>query len=199
EVLRREIQLAEGDDEIAALQFRLGQTLQGQLGDRKGAVEVYREILSTQPTHGATLAALEDMFHAGHLQMEIGQVVEPLYEAAGEYHKLHSIHEVTLAKLSGADRSAMYQRLAELAEGKLYDQPKAFHWWSEALVEDPRWDRAVEESERLAGETGDWDHQVAAYARALERTSDKEIKKLTLLRMARIHEFELRDAAKAVE
>src|SRR4029078_2779257 len=55
EVLRREIQLAEGDDEIAALQFRLGQTLEDQLGDRKGAVEVYREILSTQPTHGATL------------------------------------------------------------------------------------------------------------------------------------------------
>jgi golgin subfamily B member 1 len=199
EVLRREIQLAEADDEIAALQFRLGQTLQDQLGDRKGAVEVYREILSGQPTHGATLAALEDMFHAGHLQMEISQVVEPLYEVAGEYHKLHGIHEVTLGKLSGADRSAMYQRLAELAEGKLFDQPKAFHWWSEALVEDPRWDHALEESERLAGTTGAWDEMVAAYTRALERTKDKDVKRATLLRMARVFEFELHDAARAVE
>ena len=64
----------------------------------------------------------------------------------------------------------MYQRLAELAEGKLYDQHKALHWWSEALVEDPRWDHALEESERLAGETGAWDDMVAAYTRALERT-----------------------------
>jgi tetratricopeptide (TPR) repeat protein len=199
EILRREIQLAEGDAEIAALQFRLGQTLQDQLGDRKGAVEVYREILSSQPGHGETLTALEDMFHQGHLQMEIGQVVEPLYEAAGEYHKLHGIHEVTLGKLSGADRSAMYQRLAELAEGKLFDQPKAFHWWSEALVEDPRWDHAIEESERLADVTGAWDEMVAAYTRALEGTKDKDVQRATLLRMARVYEFELHDAARAVE
>ncbi|MBC7975271.1 MAG: tetratricopeptide repeat protein, partial [Myxococcales bacterium] len=199
DVLRREIQLAGNDDEIAALQFRLGQTLQTQLGDRKGAVEVYREILAGQPQHAATLEALEEMFHAGHLQMEIAQVVEPLYEAAGEYHKLHGIHEVTLAKLTGADRSAMFQRLAELAEGKLYDQPKAFHWWSEALVEDPRWDHAIEESERLASETGAWDDMVAAYTRALERTADRDVKRMTLLRMARVYETELADPARAVE
>jgi len=199
DVLRREIQLADGDEEIAALQFRLGQTLQDQLGDRRGAVEVYREILTNQPQHAQTLAALEELFHAGHLQMEIGQVVEPLYEAAGEYHKLHAIHEVTLGKLSGADRSAMYQRLAELAEVRLYDQPKAFHWWSEALVEDPRWDHAVEESERLASQTASWDEMVAAYTRALERTKDRDVKRLTLLRMARVFEYELHDAARAVE
>ena len=40
EILRREIQLAESDDEIADLQYRLGHTLENQLGDRKGAVEV---------------------------------------------------------------------------------------------------------------------------------------------------------------
>jgi tetratricopeptide (TPR) repeat protein len=199
EILRREIQLAENDDEVAALQFRLGQTLESQLGDRKGAVEVYREILASQPQHAATLVSLEDMFHEGHLQMEIAQIVEPLYEAAGEYHKLHAINEVTLAKLSGADRSAMYQRLAELAEGKLYDQPKAFHWWNEAVVEDPRWDHAIEESERLANETGAWDEMVAAYTRALEGTRDRDVKRVTLLRLARVFEFELQEAARAVE
>src|SRR4051812_7599851 len=66
----------------------------------------------------------------------------------------------------------MYQRLAELAEAKLYDQPKAFHWWSEALVEDPRWDHAIEEAERLAGATGAWDEMVAAYTRAIEEGGD---------------------------
>ncbi|HEX3477210.1 MAG TPA: tetratricopeptide repeat protein, partial [Kofleriaceae bacterium] len=202
EILRREIQLADGgsaSSEIAELQFRLGQTLQNQLGDRRGAVDVYREILTAQPGHAQTLEALEDMFHAGHLQMEIGQVVEPLYETAGEYGKLHSIHEVALGKLSGADKSAMYQRLAELAETRLYDQPKAFHWWSEALVEDPRWDHAIEEAERLAGATGAWDEMVAAYTRALERTKDRDVKRLTLLRMARVYETEIGDPARAVE
>ncbi|MDQ3340002.1 MAG: tetratricopeptide repeat protein [Myxococcota bacterium] len=199
DVLKREITLAEGDNEVATLQFRLGQTLQTQLGDRKGAVEVYREILTAQPAHQQTMMALEEMFHAGHLQMEIGSVVEPLYEATGEYGKLHNIHEVQLTKLSGPDRQAMYQRLAELAEQKLYDQPKAFFWWSEALVEDPRWDHAVEEAERLAGASASWDELVAAYTRALERTTDREVKRLTLLKMARVHEYELNDAARSVE
>src|SRR5207248_132850 len=114
-------------------------------------------------------------FHAGHLQSEIGGVLEPLYEAANEYGKLHGIYEVQLSKLRGPDRQAMYQRLAELAEGRLYDPTRAFHWWSEALVEDPRWDRAVEESERLAGDSASWDDLVAAYTRALDGTKDKDV------------------------
>ncbi len=202
EILRREIQLVDGPNaasEVATLQFRLGDTLQTKLGDRKGAVEVYREILTDQPTHHETIGALEDMFHSGHLQLEIASVIEPLYEAASEFGKLHGIYEVQLGKLAGPDRQAMYQRLAELAEGRLYDQPKAFHWWSEAIVEDPRWERALEEVERLAGETTAWDELIAAYARGLSRTNDKEVQRQTLLRMARIHEYELQDAAHAVE
>ena len=199
EILKREIQLSDDELEIAELQYRLGQVLQTQLDDKKGAVEVYREILVNQPTHAATIASLEEMFHAGHLQMEIANVLEPLYEAASEFAKLHGIYEVQLGKLTGPDRQAMYQRLAELAEGRLYDAPRAFHWWSEAVVEDPRWDRALEESERLAGESNTWDDLVAAYTRALDKTSDKELKRLTLLRMARVYESELHDAAKAVE
>ena len=201
DILRREIQLAESDAEIANLQFRLGQVLETQLGDRKGAVDAYREILATHPTHEPATLALEDMFHAGHLQMEIGQVLEPLYESASEFGKLHGIHEVQLGKLTGADRQAMYQRLAELAEQRLYDQSKALDWWSAALVEDPRWDRALEESERLAGDTGAWNQMVAAYENALAQlpAAAKDVHKQTLLRLARVYEFELGDPAHAVE
>ena len=120
DILRREIQLAESDAEIANLQFRLGQVLEGQLGDRKSAVDTYREILTTHPTHESAMSALEGMFHAGHLQLEIGTVLEPLYEASSEFGKLHAIHEVQLLKLTGPDRQSMYQRLAELAEQRLY-------------------------------------------------------------------------------
>jgi golgin subfamily B member 1 len=198
DILRREAQLAASDIEISELQFRLGQVLEAQLGDRKGAVDVYREILTTHPTHEAATVALESMFHAGHLQLEIGNVLEPLYEAAAEFGKLHAIHEVQLTKLQGPDRQSMYQRLAELAEQRLYDQSKALDWWSAALIEDPRWDRSVEESERLAGETGAWPQMVHAYTNALE-TAKADVKKQTLLRLARVYEFELHDPAHAVE
>ncbi|MEO8551555.1 MAG: tetratricopeptide repeat protein, partial [Kofleriaceae bacterium] len=198
DVLRREIQLAENDTEIANLQFRLGTILEGQLGDRKAAVETYREILTTHPTHDAAMAALETMFHAGHLQLEIGSVLEPLYEASSEFGKLHAIHEVQLLKLAGPDRQSMYQRLAELAEHRLFDQNKALDWWAASIVEDPRWDRALEESERLASETGAWNDMVVAYTSALEKATDKDVRKMTLLRLARVYEFELHDPANAV-
>ncbi|KAB2911170.1 MAG: tetratricopeptide repeat protein, partial [Kofleriaceae bacterium] len=200
EVLRREIQLAETDDEVIALQFRLGQTLEQPLDDKKGAIDVYREILTSNPGHQPTLAALEMLFLDGHHQVDIGQVLEPLYESAGEFEKLHRIYEVQLGKLTvSADRAAMHQRLAELAETKLYDQQRAFAWWGEAVVEDPRSDRNVEEAERLARESGSWDELVAVYTRALEKHSDREVRRVTLLKLARVHEVELRDAHRAVE
>lgn len=198
QILRREIQLAESEEESLQLQFRLGQTFEEQLGDRKAAVEVYRDILATEPTHRPTIDALEQMFHAGHLRAEIAAVVEPLYETNGEFDKLHGIYEVQLGELTGGERQAMYQRLAELAEGRLLDEARAFHWWGQAVIEDSRWDHAVEESERLAKRTGSWDDMVAVYTKALERATDKDIQRATLLRLARVYEFELGDAANAV-
>lgn len=204
EVLRREIQLAEADDEVVALQFRLGQVLDVSLDDKKAAIEVYREILGTTPTHAPTLSALEMLFLDGHHQGEIAAILEPLYETAGEFEKLHRIYEVQLGKLTvAADRAAMHQRLAELAEGRLYDAGRAFAWWGQAVVEDPRSERAVEEAERLARDTGAWDDLVAVYTRALERhagstATDRETRRLTLLKLARVHEVELRDAHAAV-
>jgi len=196
--LRLLIQLAESDAEIADLQFRLGHTLEHQLADRKGAVETYREILTAHPTHEGALGALERMFHAGHLQAEIAAVLEPLYEAASEFGKLHGILEVMLTKLTGPDRQQMYQRLAELAEQRLYDENKALDWWCAAIVEEPKWEQALEEAERLAGATGAWNDMVAAYTGALERSQDKDVRRTTLLRLARVYEFELHDAGNAV-
>jgi tetratricopeptide (TPR) repeat protein len=200
DVLRREIRLADADDEIVALQFRLGQTLEQPLDDKRGAIDVYREILTSTPTHAPTLEALEQLFLDGHQQTEIAQILEPLYETAGEFEKLHRIYEVQLGTLTALpDRQAMQVRLAELAEGRLADAPRAFAWWGQAATEDPRSERAIEESERLARETASWDALVGVYAQTLERHQDRELQRQTLLRLARVHEHELRDAHSAVE
>ncbi|MEZ4399395.1 MAG: tetratricopeptide repeat protein [Kofleriaceae bacterium] len=199
DVLRREIRLAESDEEVVALQFRLGQTLDDALDDKKGAIEVFREILMTSPDHADTQAALEALFFEGHHQNEIAAILEPLHETAGEFEKLHRIYEVQLGKLTvAADRAGMHQRLAELAETRLYDPARAFGWWGEAVVEDPASAHAIDEAERLAGEAGAWDDLVNVYTRALGRHADPELRRQTLLRLARVHEFEQRDAHAAV-
>jgi tetratricopeptide (TPR) repeat protein len=200
EILRREIRLADADDEIVALQFRLGQTLEQPLDDKRGAIDVYREILTTNPTHGPTLDALEQLFLAGHQQNEVAAIVEPLYETAGEFEKLHRLYEVQLGNLKAApDRQGMQIRLAELAETRLLDAPRAFAWWGQAAVEDPRSERAIDEAERLARETQSWDGLVDVYGETLARHPDRELQRQTLLRLARVHESERRDAHAAVE
>ncbi|HPH66136.1 MAG TPA: hypothetical protein PLF40_10345, partial [Kofleriaceae bacterium] len=199
EILRREIQLAEDDAEVATLQYRLGATLEHRQGDRKAAVEVYREIISANPTHGETIAALEQMFHAGHHQGQVGAILEPLYETANENEKLHGLFQVQLGGLQGTERQSMYQRLAELAEHRLYDASRASAWWGQAYVEDPRWEAAGEHVERLAKDTGGWEDLVAVYTQALARNADPELQRQILLRMARVYEYEQRDVAKAVE
>jgi tetratricopeptide (TPR) repeat protein len=198
EILRREIQLADGDKEVLAFQLRLAATLQHSLGDRKAAIEVYREILTSHPTEPQTFEALEAMFFAGHHQAEIAQLVEPLYEATGDFDKLHRIYEVQLGSLVGPDRQGMYQRLAELAEHRLYDPARALQWWGQALGEDPRWEHATEEVERLGKIVEEWGEVAAIYQRALERHADSEIQRGLLLRLARVYEFELGEAAQAV-
>ena len=70
------------------------------------AVEVYREILTADPTHAETRAALERMFMGGTMQIEIADVLEPLYRAGEEWEKLHQIHEVQLGRLTDVGRAA---------------------------------------------------------------------------------------------
>ena len=200
EVLRKEIQLADNDEETIQLQFRLGQVLEQFLRDLPAAIEVYREILAGDPNHAAALGALEMLFLEGHHEIEIASILEPLYLDAGEFEKLHKIYQVQLGKLADpADRVAMYQRLAELAEDKLLDQSRSFSWWGEALCEDASSALAAEQVERLARETASWPELVNVYTRVLERHTQKELQRQTLLRLARVYDAELRDAASAVE
>jgi tetratricopeptide (TPR) repeat protein len=203
EILRKEIQLADNDQETISLQFRLGQVLEQFLRDLPAAIEVYREILVSDPNHSAALGALEMLFLEGHHEIEIASILEPLYLAAGEFEKLHKIYQVQLGKVTDpGDRVSMYQRLAELAEDKLLDQGRAFGWWGEAMAEDASSTLAVDQVERLARETGGWGELVNVYVRVLERTTgpdSRDTQRQTLLRLARVYDAELRDAASAVE
>ncbi|MFI5290123.1 MAG: tetratricopeptide repeat protein, partial [Polyangia bacterium] len=203
ETLRREIRLAREDAEIVALQFRLGQLYEQALKDVDNAIEVYREILVADPAHGPTLAALELLFAEGVKPIEIAGILEPLYRVAEQWEKLVKIHEVQLEKLTSVeDRTQMIQRIAEIHEHKLVDQPSAFVWWAQAVREAPASELASDEVERLASACHTWEDLVSVYTQVLEERrapSDSEIQRGALLKLARVYEEELRDNAKAEE
>jgi tetratricopeptide (TPR) repeat protein len=200
DILRREIRVAPDDATLVALQFRLGQLYEQSLRDVDNAIEVYREILVADPTHGPTLTALELLFAEGTKQLEIAAILEPLYRVAEEWEKLVKIHEVQLDKLSGVEeRSAMIQRIAEIHEHKLVDQPSAFVWWAQALRELPTSELATEESERLARACHAWEDLVTVYNQVLNEQKDPEVQRQVYLRLARVFEAELRDNGRAEE
>ena len=99
DVVRREIRIAPTDEDRIALTFRLAQIYELALVDMPKAVDAYREILTADPTHAETRAALERMFLGGTMQAEIADVLEPLYKTGEEWEKLHRISR-------GAARSA---------------------------------------------------------------------------------------------
>ena len=208
EILRREIRLGGTDEEVIALQFRLGQLFEQNLSDIDAALEVYREILNSDPHHSPTVMALELLFAEGQRQIEIAAVLEPLYRQGEQWEKLTKINEVQLGKIENLDdRLQMIQRIAEVYEHRLVDQGSAFVWWAQALREAPRSELAGEEVERLAAVTHGWDQLAQVCRTIVEEQKDsteppetkKEIRRVVYLRLARILEEQLQDVAKAEE
>lgn len=196
-ILRTEMRLANSDAEIIALQFRLGQLYEENLRDVDNAIEVYREILTSDPNHGPTLQALELLFASNIRPIEIANILEPLYRAAEQWEKLLRIHEVQLEKMTDPnERQSLIERIAEIAEHRLVDQIRAFQWWCKAVNEAPTSERAGEEVERLAKVTRSWDELVAVYLETIKgeiAQADSQIRRVLWLKVSRVYEFELRD------
>ncbi|MCC6647034.1 MAG: tetratricopeptide repeat protein [Polyangiaceae bacterium] len=199
EVLGREAEIGQSPDEILEFKYRLGQLRQLRLQDVPGAIAAYREILGAAPEHEQTLAALEGLFAGGVSQVEIGETLEPLYQAAGEWEKLLKVHEAQLAHLTdGADRLAMYYRIAELGEEKLLDAAAALDVYVRALKEAPLDEKSGEEAERLAGAVdGGWERVANAYADITGVSQDDATLAAIGKRLARVFEEELGDVARA--
>ena len=198
DVVRREIRIAPTDEDRVALTFRLAQIYELALVDMPKAVEAYREILTADPTHAETRAALERMFLGGTMQLEIADVLEPLYQAGEEWEKLHRIHEVQLGRLTDvAERQTLLRRLAEIAEQKLVDQVAAFGWWAEAVKEDPSSEQALDELLRLARATHQWDAYVTTMTGATSPDHAPAVRRDVLLRLAASFENDLGNLERA--
>ncbi|WP_437768228.1 tetratricopeptide repeat protein [Sorangium sp. So ce281] len=200
-ILSRESEIAQSPDEILEFKYRLGVVYQTRLNDLPAAIGAYREVLTAAPEHSPTLEALEGLFAAGIKQIEIGAILEPLYQAAAEWEKLGGVLEAELTHLTEAqERQAMYYRLGELQEERLISPDGALAVFMRALKEYPGDEKTLEEVERLAGSVdGGWEMLANAYADVLGIHSDKDVQTGIGKRLARVFETDLSDVAKAEE
>ena len=202
EILAREAEIGQSPDEILEFKYRLGQVYQVRLGDLDKAIAAYREVISAAPEHEDTLKALEALFESGTKQLEIGEILEPLYQGSSEWEKLIRVREAGLSHTTDqAERIAMYHRIAEDAEERLLDPVLAFNVHVRAIKESPLDERTSEEIERLAGMLdGGWEPLANAYADVLGIEGiEGATQAIVGKRLARVFEEELADVAKAEE
>jgi golgin subfamily B member 1 len=200
DIVRREIRLADTEEQIVSLTYRLAQILEVALGDLPKAVEAYQEILGIAPQHEETRETLERLMTGGTMQREIAQVLEPLYRVGEEWEKLVGVYQVELAsETESEERQRILRRLADIAENKLVDQIAALDWWARAVVEAPSSEQALDEALRLARTTHQWETYVATMAEAAANTSDRAARKDVLMRLATVFETELGDLSRAEE
>lgn len=201
QILQREAEIGQTPEEVLEFKFRLGQVHEKHLSDVAGAIQAYREVITAAPEHVATLQALEALFAAGVRQIEIGEILEPLYQASGDWEKLGGVFEAELVQMKEREqRLAMYYRLAELQEERLIALDGALAVYVRCLREYADDDKALEEIERLAGSTdGGWEQLANAYADVLGLHQDKGVQTSIGKRLARVFEDELGDITKAEE
>jgi tetratricopeptide (TPR) repeat protein len=202
EVLKTEAEIGQSPDEILEFKHRLGQIYQTRLGDLDGAIAAYREVISAAPEHEDTVRALEALFESGVKRLEIGRILEPLYQTSSEWEKLIRVREAELAHTTDPEeRVGLYHRIAEDAEERLIDPVLAFNVHVRAIKEAPLDERTGAEIERLASMLdGGWEPLANAYAdvlgvEGLDSATQAAIGK----RLARVFEEELADVAKAEE
>ncbi len=158
EILAREADATLDESQQAELLFRLGDVRETQLDDVTGAVAAYRDVLDRAPEHSGARESLERLLGGAEEQRaEIVSVLEPLYEAEGDFARLADLLTAKLSITDDAlDRSTIYMRMAELAEHKLGDELRALDAAGGWLAEDPLSEQALAEVERLAAAVGRW-------------------------------------------
>ena len=200
DIVRREIRLADTEDQIVSLTYRLAQILEVALADLPKAVEAYQEILAIAPQHDDTRATLERLMAGGNMQREIAQVLEPLYRVGEEWEKLVRVYQVELAsEAEPEERQRILRRLADITENKLVDQIAALEYWARAVIEAPSSEQALDEALRLARSTHQWETYVGTMTEAAAKATDRGARKDVFMRLATVFETELGDLSRAEE
>ncbi len=200
EILNREAQSAPSGNEQAIFLYRLGDLRERVLTDPAGALDAYREVLERVPANGAARQALERLLTSPGERGQAIAILEPLYEADGDFGRLADLweHKLTIENSSG-ERAALLSRICDIAEKRLGDAQRAVDAAGRWLAEDPTSEEAAGELERLAGTLGRWEDAATRFgdvASGLPR-SLVEVERELHLRRGRILLDPLKDPVRA--
>lgn len=155
EVLARRAEIAVQGTTQADFLADLGELRLHHLSDPDGAIDAFRAALERVPTQGAALAALRAMAADAEPPVSVLDILEPLAEARGDFVELAALAEARLLRTEdAAARAELWRRIADLAEARLADLPRAVDALGRALREDPQAFDTADQMERVAERAG---------------------------------------------
>lgn len=208
DLLRDEIRFAEAPETRASLLHRLGEILEGRLGETEKAVEAWHAVLQDEvPDHGPSLLALERVLlelaaqePTSPLRRHVAGVLEPIYDSRAQWPEWIGMLEVQLG--FEEDRWRRLETLTRIAgtyEQKLSSPAAAFAAYARAFAEDYGNVDLQKDLDRLAESLGHWQGLVEAYLAGIEHYDDLDGATLILLKVARTYDHKLRDAERAID
>jgi golgin subfamily B member 1 len=201
-VLTRESEMTSDPIEESSYKYRIADLYEKHLDDVQRALELYGELLQRQPGHEPTLRALEGLKDGDRDPLGAAAVLEPVYEAAGEWPKLIRVHEVQVRRSTDAFQKVdLLHRIARLYEDALGDHASAFETFCRALPMDDGNDQTLGNIERLANVVNRWPNVAALYDAQLDdlatRSENDRFVELGL-RNAQLFEVQLEDVDGAI-
>lgn len=168
------------------LAFRLAALRQNRLDDRRGALEVYRQILSEDPSHEATREALEAWARSSDVESAAaGEILDPVLAMTGDHQRRIAIREARLAHAGSlVERARLTQEIRAILERDLGQPEAAFINALKAFTDGLDRDSVQPELERLARETGSFDALAEIYESTAEELPAGDDHRAPLLRRA---------------
>ena len=156
--------------------------------DPAEAFDLLKQVLLDEPGKEAAVTAIESLLHHKALTNEVAEIIEPIYVERQDNDKLIGLLNARIeVSEDPSDAVMLYKRIASLEMDARNDRNAAFAAWNKAVALDASDEEILSHIEALATELGKWDELVDAYQKALEATSDEDVKLALYLKLADIY------------
>ena len=173
EILERRVAAETSEPVQAELYFRLAQLQIQSFKEPGRGLSSLRMALERAQDHEAAIEELEKLTADHDLFEEAAEVLESVYRARGRTDRLAKLYEKRVGHADSLEaRVDMRRNLSRVLEDECKDPAAAQRVLQHGLLEAPTDSALLDELERLAAVTGDWQGASGALAAAIEQHTD---------------------------
>ena len=200
ELLNRQCDFVEGEDEIVEIKHRVGAIYEMELEDLGTSVDYYEEVLARNSNHSEAIAALERLVMDRDQRFRISQILEQIYKDQDEWAKLVVIYDAQLEFIEQKDRRVtLLREIAQLHEERGGSLELAFKALCRAFEEEFGDPDLLEGIERLASRLNNWPELVNVLSAGVAEVFEMDLQARIHAKIATLQEERLGDRAAAVD